>query len=294
MSVSFNQFCPVCSSEHLRQKPLYDIKIRLMFCRSCSFVFMHRIPDAEELNLYYSKYSYIKEAYLSPITIKSYQKLLDEFETYRQTGNLLDVGCGRGWFLEIAKQRGWNVFGTEYSETSIRLCRNKGIDMKEGVLNAQDFDNLQFDVITSFEVIEHLSDPAAHVREIQKLLRQGGLFYCTTPNFNALQRYIRKSNYSIITYPEHLSYFTKSTLCLLAKKHDLKKLKFRSTGISLSVKKKSGSKTSVCCNSPEHPDEKFRSRIEKRIVLKLLKRFVNRLLTLTNTGITLKGYFVKQ
>ncbi|MCH8330091.1 MAG: hypothetical protein IH946_01715, partial [Bacteroidetes bacterium] len=75
-------------------------------CKDCGFVFMEKIPTLEELNAHYENYSYDSEGYLSPLTIKSYNLLLDEFEKYRKTNKLLDVGCGRGWFLQEAKITG--------------------------------------------------------------------------------------------------------------------------------------------------------------------------------------------
>ena len=155
--------CPVCNSEKIINSWRYYSENGLLRCRNCSFVFMEKIPTEDELNDFYSLYSYSAEAYLSPITIKSYNILLDEFEKYRKTSNLLDVGCGRGWFLEEAKKRGWKVFGTEYSDKAIEICSNKGIEMKKGELHSAEFKGVEFDIITSFEVIEHLSFPKVHL-----------------------------------------------------------------------------------------------------------------------------------
>jgi 2-polyprenyl-3-methyl-5-hydroxy-6-metoxy-1,4-benzoquinol methylase len=61
--------------------------------------------------------------------------------------------------------------------------------MKEGALSVSMFEENYFDVITSFEVMEHLNNPHVELRAISRLLRPGGLFYCTTPNFNSAMRY---------------------------------------------------------------------------------------------------------
>lgn len=293
MKSNFHINCPVCTNTSFKKLKDYFEKNGLVKCNACGFVFMFKIPSYEDLSNYYSKYSYKNEAYLSPITIKNYNKLLDEFENLRITGNLLDVGCGRGWFLEEAKKRGWNVYGTEFSEMAVEICRNKGIAIKQGDLISEDFENIKFDVITSFEVIEHLSFPRKHIEEVYKLLRQGGLYYCTTPNFNALYRYLKKTNYNIITFPEHLSYFSKSTLCKLAAENSLKKIKFLSTGLSVELFKSNDKLTNLSMNSPEHPDEKLRKEIEKRFYMKGIKFIINSILTLLNKGNTLKGYFIK-
>lgn len=286
--------CLVCSSDKLKALKGYYDKHQLVKCKKCSFVFMEIIPSVQELNAHYSSYSYESEGYLSPITIKSYNLLLDEYEKYRSTNKILDIGCGRGWFLIEARKREWQVFGTEYSETAIKRCMNYGILVKKGELNASMFNAEEFDVITSFEVIEHINTPNKELALISKFVRNGGLFYCTTPNFNSLLRYYLKDNYNVIGYPEHLSYYTKSTLNNLVKRHGFKSLKFVTTGISITRIKTSHKKFSEKLISGESSDEKLRRSIEKKWYLGYLKTIANKLLTISNTGMSLKGYYVKK
>ena len=291
--MEFHQKCLICESSNLLKLPSYYEEKGLVKCKDCSFIFMQKKPTLGELEAHYSKYSYERKTCPSPVTLKRYNKLLDEFEPYRNSNRLLDVGCGRGWFLEEAKNRGWEVFGTEFSKTAISLCESKGIQMTPGMLNAKSFQTKDFDVITSFEVIEHLNNPNEEVREIYHLLREGGLFYCTTPNFNSLIRYYLKTNYNVIQYPEHLTYFTKKTLRSLAKKNGFKCLKFLSTGISITRIQASKNKMQVSTMQNLSTDEALRRKIEKEWYLSVVKNHVNKLLTFSNSGLTLKGYFTK-
>lgn len=284
--------CMVCEGVKLKQLKGYE-ETGLIKCRSCGFVFMEAIPSPEELDKTYSSYSYDSEGYLSPITIKSYNLLLDEFEKYRVTNKLLDVGCGRGWFLLEAKKRGWEAYGTEYSKTAVQLCREKGIRVIEGELDPSSFESNDFDIITSFEVIEHVQNPAKELASTASLLRKGGLFYCTTPNFSSLMRYYLKSDYNVINYPEHLSYFTKTTLSRIAGKHALKPVRFLSTGISITRLKTSTGASTEAFIAADSSDEVLRRNIESKWYLAIAKNAANKLLTLTNTGMTLKGYFEK-
>lgn len=120
--------CLICNSENIKKIPTYYENKGLIKCKKCGFVFMEQIPTAQELDTYYKSYSYSGEQYLSPLTILSYNLLLDEFEKYRKTNKILDVGCGRGYFLKEAKKRGWEIYGTEYSDKAIELCTNAGIN----------------------------------------------------------------------------------------------------------------------------------------------------------------------
>ena len=285
--------CFICGNNELKKLGKYYLKHELVKCKNCGFVFNEKIPSLELLTEHYSQYSYGSKGYLSPITIKSYNILLDEFEKYRKVGRILDVGCGRGWFLVEARKRGWEVYGTEYSEKAVELCKSAGIKMFQGELDVNNFDGIEFDVITSFEVIEHINNPNEDLQKIHSLLRKEGLFYCTTPNFNSLMRYYLKEDYNVIGYPEHLSYYTKKTLNNVLVKNGFKKSKFLTTGISITRIKTSKKKSTEKYVSKTSSDEILRQNIDSKWYLGIAKKIANKTLTFTNTGMTLKGYYTK-
>src|SRR5437764_554107 len=109
----FHQHCLICNSNKLKRLKGYESAF-LIQCQTCSFVFCEKIPSEKELTDHYKSYG--RNDYLSPITIKRYHELLDEFEKFRKTNKILDIGSGIGYFLEVAKSRGWEVFGTEYTD----------------------------------------------------------------------------------------------------------------------------------------------------------------------------------
>lgn len=295
--MNFHTTCLICNSTELQDLEEYD-KQYLCKCQSCSFVFSKRIPTSEELTKHYEGYG--RNDYLSPITIRRYHELLDEFEKYRKTNRIIDVGCGIGYFLEVAKERGWEVYGTEYTDKAIEICENKGINMKQGVLDSTNYPVEFFDIITSFEVLEHINNPVEELASFNKILRTGGLVYFTTPNFNSLLRYRLKEYYDVITYPEHLSYYTKKTITNLFKKSGFKPLKVLTTGISITRLKrgkvvKSGStQPKERLISKTSSDELLRNKIENKRYLQYLKDIVNWMLTLFGVGDSLKGYFIKR
>ena len=291
---SKNKNCLICGSEKLKQLSGYYERHELVACENCGFVFMERIPTLDELNAYYSKYSYSESDYMSPITIRIYNLWLDEFERYRKNNKILDVGCGRGWFLQEAKKRGWEVYGTEFSEAAIELCESEGIKMTGGQLTSDSFHAEEFDVITSIEVIEHINNPKEEIAYIHKFLRKGGMFYCTTPNFNSYLRFYLKADYDIIKYPEHLSFYTRATLKRLLNKQGFKTKKVLTTGISVTrlnvVKKPSNEPWDL----KESDDEKLRRRIDGKWYMEYLKILINKFLTIFGIGMSLKGYFIKK
>ena len=282
--------CIVCNSKALTN--LNDYKDHhLSRCKKCGFVFAKKIPSVKELEEHYKGYG--RNDYLSPITIKRYNELLDTFEKYRKTNKILDVGCGIGYFLEVARGRGWDVYGTEYTDEAIQICLSKGINMQKGILSSRNYQSEEFDVITSFEVIEHINNPVDELTNFHKLLRKEGLVYLTTPNFNSLLRYRLKSEYNVICYLEHLSYYTPKTLNKLFTSVGFKTKKIQSTGISLTRLKTSKGVSKQSFISKESDDEKIRGQIENKKYLKLLKYLINSLLTIIGKGDALKGYFIK-
>jgi 2-polyprenyl-3-methyl-5-hydroxy-6-metoxy-1,4-benzoquinol methylase len=283
--------CLVCEHKDLTALSGYE-KAFLVKCHNCGFVFSERVPTIEELDNHYKNYG--SNFYCSELTIKRYNEILDKMEPFRKTGRLLDIGCGIGFFLDEAKKRGWEVYGTEYSERLIGLLREKGITIHEGQLNSKNYEEGFFDVVTSFEVIEHINNPISEINQIGKLIRKGGLVYITTPNFNSLLRRRLKIQYNVINYPEHLSYYAPRTLTKLFNSNGFKKLKVETTGISLTRLRTSQGTSSQKFVSAASDDEKLRQQMDEKWYLGLAKTFVNSVLTALGSGDSLKGWFIKK
>jgi len=291
MPHNFHNKCLVCDTEKIIPLKGYE-KYYLVKCENCGFVFTKLIPTQEELDENYG--SYERDDYLSPVTVKRYNEILEKFEKYRKTNRILDVGCGMGYFLEIAKDRGWEVYGTEYTDEAIEICKSKEIEVRKGKLTADLFDKESFDVITSFEVIEHINDPVDEIRISRELLRNGGIYYLTTPNFNSLLRYYLKGKYTyVLIIPDHLCYYTPKSLKYVLTKCGFKKKWIRTTGFSISnLKQKNITSASEIIN-PDSSDEKIRVSMERNVFMKIMKRSANSLLTLLGVGDTIKATFIK-
>lgn len=282
--------CIVCSNKQL--KPLNSYKRAfLVKCAGCGMVFSQKIPSNEELTKIYTNYPRFTS--LPPLTVKRYNELLDKMEPFRRTNNLLDLGCSNGLFLECAKQRGWNVFGTEYAQESIDYCADRNIKVFKSDQMPDDFFKLSFDVVTSFEVIEHINNPNEDMALVNKVLRKGGAFYFTTPNFNSISRIILKEKWNVIDYPEHLSYYTPSSIHFFLNANGYKKNFLITTGISFTRFSQSMNSESVSKSIPVN-DEALRNKIEHNAFLMFAKSTINFILNLFKVGDSLKGFYVKQ
>jgi 2-polyprenyl-3-methyl-5-hydroxy-6-metoxy-1,4-benzoquinol methylase len=255
---------------------------------------MRRIPTPAELENHYAVYAYENEKEIPEPTKISIEYHLDKFEKYRKNNRMLDVGCGEGWILETAKARGWEVYGTEFSSKAIDICRKKGIMMYAGVLNPEKIEEREFDVIISTQAIEHINNPREEVFNVHQLLRTGGLFYITTPNFNSYLRLFLRDKYSIIEYPEHLSYYTRKTLNKLLQQSGFRKVKLLTTGISISHYQISKMPESIASSKNKKKDEKLRGMIIKSRGLLFVKEIINTVLTFFGIGMTLKAFYIKK
>jgi 2-polyprenyl-3-methyl-5-hydroxy-6-metoxy-1,4-benzoquinol methylase len=280
--------CLLCNSSDLKKLKGYE-KDFLTKCTSCGFVFCTQIPSLDELIAHYNGYPRTNQ--ISEITLKRYSVLLDQFEPYRKNNNIIDVGCGDGFFLQVAKEKGWNVYGTEFTDRAMEICTRKGINMMKGELNEHNYAQGFFDIVTSFEVIEHINNPNIEIAKFNKILRTGGIAYVTTPNFNSISRNLLKGQWNIIEYPEHLSYYTKSTLTKLFKAHGFKNIKTIISGISIDRIRQGLQKKQDPVQKKS--DEGLRQKTESNFLFKLLVRTINLFLNVSGKGDALKIFFVK-
>jgi 2-polyprenyl-3-methyl-5-hydroxy-6-metoxy-1,4-benzoquinol methylase len=106
---------------------------------------------------------------------------------------LLDVGAHVGVFVEVAQERGWQASGLEPSRWAVEQGRERGLDMIQGTLREAELDGASYDAVTMWDVVEHLIDPMADMRETARLLKPGGVFCVHTINIDsALARVMGK------------------------------------------------------------------------------------------------------
>ncbi len=109
--------------------------------------------------------------------------------------SILDIGCGFGYFLKLCDEEGWETYGVDISEYAIGRARSITKaklfvhDVEKGLpMFNEDF----FDIVTMIDVLEHLYSPFKVVKEIYRILKPGGFMIITTPNLNALARFLWK------------------------------------------------------------------------------------------------------
>jgi len=128
---------------------------------------------------------------------------------------LLDVGSGYGYFCKAAQESGWQADGTEISHHAASIAKaDYGLTTFVGTLN--DFYERgcgqRYDVLTMFDVIEHVEDPVALLRVAGELLKPGGICVIRTPNLVSIEADVFQNQYHSLKL-EHLHYFSGASLC---------------------------------------------------------------------------------
>ncbi len=146
-----------------------------------------------------------------------------------QDRRLLDVGCHIGVFLEIAQERGWEAWGVEPSRWAAREALSRGLQVIEGTLDDVHLADEFFDVITMWDVIEHLADPLTELRRSQRLLKKGGAICIHTINIESPLARLMGSRWPWLM-EMHLYYFSPRTLEEMLRKAGFTVLKMVNQG----------------------------------------------------------------
>ena len=207
----------------------YDV----IACEVCGFRHVVPLPDPHELERAYREAYYTEEkpTFLAHAgedqewaelaqrdRLESFERLLPP--TRRR---ILDIGCGPGFFLKTAKDRGWSAHGIEPSRQAAEHARGLGLEITEEFFNAATAGQLcRYDVVHLNNVLEHVPDPLSVVRLARDLLAPKGLLCLNVPNdFTPFQQSARGA-LSIgewwVAPPHHLNYFDFESLSLLVTK----------------------------------------------------------------------------
>ena len=123
-------------------------------------------------------------------------------------GRLLDVGCGSGDWLLAMRDRGWVVEGLDFDEKAVAAAQQRGMHVRLGSLEQQQYPDNSFDAVTLSHVIEHVPDPVQTVRECLRVLKPGGRLVLFTPNSDSLSHRVFKRDWRGLEPPRHLHIFS--------------------------------------------------------------------------------------
>lgn len=217
--------CPICGSDNIVKKyQSIDFLVTkssfdIMECGKCSTCITSPQPDPSEIDVYYRSEEYIAHSGKSTgiigilyktarfFTLYGKRKLIEN-EAGLRTGNILDIGCGSGEFLQACQKNGWNVTGIEPGE----LAREKASDLLGvQILETEDLFMIKgerFDVVTLWHVLEHVHDPNAVLVQVRNILNPGGVCLIAVPNHTSTDAKLYGMEWAAWDVPRHLYHFS--------------------------------------------------------------------------------------
>jgi 2-polyprenyl-3-methyl-5-hydroxy-6-metoxy-1,4-benzoquinol methylase len=207
--------CIVCLGEHAHHLTTRH-DYRVWRCTGCGHGWAEPVPDDETLGRFYASEEAAEDQYNFPErSMRKHARRVFRWihQAKMPPGVLLDVGCGRGVHLEVARSLGWDVIGVDNSPIARNICAARGLAIYESLSEIEkQFGETAFDVITLWETIEHSSDPVALLKQLRCLLRNQGVLALSTPNFNSIVARADYANWHELRPPMHLHYFTPESL----------------------------------------------------------------------------------
>lgn len=200
--------CPICGSDCVgayldgvsdRQRESGRTRtFRYLQCRTCYAIFLSPMPSASAVSSFYPPASeyYAYQAQASP---RSYtwlrrigtkrsigavliRRLFFPFLRLHSSGRVLDIGCGAGHFLNVMQEMRWETWGMEMSQEAVEIAGTRHRVVHASTLSAAHLPQGYFDLITMFQVIEHLVEPVQTMEAAYALLKSGGRLVMHTPN----------------------------------------------------------------------------------------------------------------
>lgn len=189
----------------------YGICGPIVKCRRCGLVYQNPIPSHGEIIDAYD--GVVDRRYEEERSgrIETFSRDLAMVHRHERGGKILDVGCHLGMFLEVARENGWDTTGVEPSRWSVERARERGLDVQHGTLDTVSLEPDSFDVVTTWDVIEHLVDPLAELKRMHQVLKPNGLLALSTMDVDALFPRLARRRWPWYMQM-HLVYFSRRTL----------------------------------------------------------------------------------
>ncbi len=228
-----NIICPLCETKVF--KPLWVLDgYGFSKCPTCSLIYQNPQPIAVDVEDRYddSYFNYEinnEESFLN-LMLLGLKDIGFNFDNTSKTKKILDIGCATGLFLSHMKNLGWETSGVEICSSAVDYGnRIRGVNIFKGTLENAPFTEESFDIIHLSHVIEHINDPDLFLSVIYKLLKPGGVVYCTTPNADGFQAKLFKGDWRS-AIADHMFLFTVKTLKAMIKKNGFTELKHKTWG----------------------------------------------------------------
>lgn len=241
--------CPICNAENYKAIYSRADSLEIVSCQSCSFRFVQPQPSQRELNRFYQEgyfsgghdfhqgedYFNSRKRAIAQEEVTGWRFLKSHADLSQK--RLLDLGCADGALLVLARQYGASqVVGVEVSADAAAYGRKQyELEILEASADSLPLAEQSFDVVTAFDLIEHVRYPAQLFREIHRVLQVGGIFVGGCPDMGCFDDWGGEWS-GVRRNMEHLSYFDDRTLSKLAEQAGFQVILLEYRGFPLGLK----------------------------------------------------------
>jgi SAM-dependent methyltransferase len=221
--------CQICNNndhssfmavkDHLQRN-----KFHLIECNSCGLVSIHPIPSDQKLSEYYRKeyYALPEKGIVGYLERKLNEAVfrtdLKHIERHSKRGKLLDIGSGNGYFLKFAKENNWQTLGVEMSPDASKYAREQKLEILNNSIEDVHLPKNEFEVITMFNVLEHMTNLNSILKKVRDSLKPNGLLVIEVPNIESLQKKVFKNYWCHLDVPRHIFHFKRKSFLRLVGK----------------------------------------------------------------------------
>ena len=235
--------CPVCGSSKYRTAFVKD-GFPHIICSQCSMMYVSPILKREpsedwfrgsvELDSWVDVLLNENQRKFDEPKFLRGMKLLEEYSTLPGR-RLLDIGCAVGNFLLIARMKGWKGVGLELTQKAVDYCESINLDVRQEILTPNTFQKGSFDVVTMWDVLEHILDPIEILGTIYNVLKPGGLLLLRVPNGDSLAARILQEKCLVFAGYTHVSLFSTKTLRKITESSGFKTISIETVNPELNV-----------------------------------------------------------
>ncbi len=192
----------------------------ILKCSDCHLMYSSRRPTPKALQDIYTQVEdnlYLQE---EAGRLKTFGVAIDDLNRFcPKRGKLFEIGSYTGVYLEIAKKKGWDVEGAEFSAWARQIALQKrGLKLLASTDELPKEKNGTYDAVVLWDVIEHVSDPNALIKKAADLLKSGGVIGVSTMVLDSVSAKLMRKKYPFLM-EMHLLYFTRKTLEGILKNH---------------------------------------------------------------------------
>jgi 2-polyprenyl-3-methyl-5-hydroxy-6-metoxy-1,4-benzoquinol methylase len=234
--------CPLCKRNRSTSFPISYLLDQKKFdarkCLSCNFVYLSPRPTRHEIQLMYSDEYFLHDGadfgahsaqdYETAAQLGSvkFPEILGWIKKYQPEGKFFEIGCGMGYFLDYARQHGFEVSGIEFAALGASACKEKfGLEVLQSSFEKYPIKDNMYNVIFMGDVLEHFNEPLEMLQKAHVMIKKSGIIAVEVPSmFNSITGRLAVAGLNILGKtkkmpmpPYHVNEFTPRTLALMLK-----------------------------------------------------------------------------